>query len=83
MLKTAFLADVILPYLGQVPATSTKPDIFALTAGVRAGLGPVHVFNPQGIGTVASTFCWDPVAGREDPATAIRRAEAFAFAVPR
>jgi len=30
---------------------------------------------------VASTFCWDPVAGCEDPATAIRRADAFAFAV--
>jgi hypothetical protein len=32
-------------------------------------------------GGVASTFCWDPVAGCEDPATAIRRADAFAFAV--
>jgi type IV secretion system protein VirD4 len=41
----------------------------------------VHVFNPQHIGAVASTFCWDPVAGCEDPATAIRRADAFAFAV--
>ena len=30
---------------------------------------------------MASTFCWDPVAGCEDPATAIRRADAFAFAV--
>ena len=39
------------------------------------------MFNPQHIGGVASTFCWDPVAGCEDPATAIRRADAFAFAV--
>ena len=83
MLKTAFLADVILTYPGPVIATSTKPDIFALTAAVRAGLGPVHVFNPQHIGGVASTFCWDPVDGCEDPATAIRRADAFAFAVPQ
>src|SRR5205085_9451446 len=30
---------------------------------------------------VPSTFCWDPVDGCEDPATAIRRADAFAFAV--
>ena len=79
--KTAFLADVILRYPGPVIATSTKPDLYALTAAVRAQHGRVHVFNPQHIGGVASTFCWDPVAGCEDPATAIRRADAFAFAV--
>jgi hypothetical protein len=32
---------------------------------------------------VASTFRWSPVEGCEDPATAIRRADAFAFAVPQ
>ncbi len=79
--KTAFLADVILRYPGPVLATSTKPDLYALTAAVRAGVGPVHVFNPQRTGGVGSTFCWDPVAGCQDPATAIRRADAFAFAV--
>ena len=41
----------------------------------------MHVFNPQHIGGVASTFRWSPVDGCEDPATAIRRADAFAFAV--
>ena len=30
---------------------------------------------------MASTFCWSPVEGCQDPATAIRRADAFAFAV--
>ena len=79
--KTAFLADVILRYPGPVIATTTKPDIYGLTSAVRAGLGPVHVFNPQHIGDVPSTFCWSPVDGCEDPATAIRRADAFAFAV--
>ena len=79
--KTAFLADVILRYPGPVIATTTKPDIYALTSAVRAELGPVHVFNPQHIGGVPSTFCWSPVEGCEDPATAIRRADAFAFAV--
>ena len=79
--KTAFLADVILRYPGPVLATTTKADIYHLTAAVRAQHGRVHVFNPQHIGAVASTFCWDPVAGCEDPATAIRRADAFAFAV--
>jgi type IV secretory pathway TraG/TraD family ATPase VirD4 len=81
MLKTAFLADVILRYPGPVLATSTKPDLYALTSAVRDRVGPVHVFNPQHIGAVPSTFCWSPVDGCEDPATAIRRADAFAFAV--
>jgi type IV secretion system protein VirD4 len=79
--KTAFLADVIMEYPGPVLATTTKPDIYALTSAVRAQLGPVHVFNPQHIGGVPSTFCWSPIDGCEDPATAIRRADAFAFAV--
>jgi len=79
--KTAFLADVILRYHGPVIATTTKADVLALTAAVREQRGPVHVFNPQYIGGTPSTFCWSPVDGCEDPATAIRRADAFAFAV--
>ena len=81
--KTAFLADVILRYPGPVIATTTKADVFALTAAVRAWRGPVQVFNPQFIGDVLSTFRWSPVAGCQDPATAIRRADAFAFAVAK
>ena len=79
--KTAFLADVILRYPGPVIATTTKPDVYKLTAAVRAGLGGVHVFNPQDIGGVPSSFSWSPVEGCEGPATAIRRADAFAFSV--
>ena len=81
--KTAFLADVILRHPGPVIATTTKADVHNLTAGVRGRRGPVHVFNPQLIGGVPSTFRWSPVDGCEDPATAIRRADAFAFAVSR
>jgi type IV secretion system protein VirD4 len=81
MFKTAFLADVILNYPGPVVATSTKPDVYALTSAVRARVRSVHVFNPQHIGAVPSSFCWNPVEGCQDPATAIRRADAFAFAV--
>src|SRR5689334_8449880 len=79
--KSAFLADVILRYPGPVIATTTKPDIYGLTGAVRDQLGPVHVFNPQRIGGLRSTFRWSPVADCQDPATAIRRADAFAFAV--
>ena len=52
-----------------------------LTSGIRARRGPVHVFNPQAIGDVPSTFRWNPVDGCADPATAIRRADAFAQSV--
>jgi type IV secretion system protein VirD4 len=79
--KTAFLADVILRYPGPVIATTTKADVFQLTSGVRVRRGPVHVFNPQQIGGVPSTFRWSPVDGCGDQATAIRRADAFAHAV--
>ena len=79
--KTAFLAHVILHYPGPVISTTTKADVLALTSGIRAALGPVHVFNPQAIGGAASTFRWSPVDGCEEPATAIRRADAFAQAV--
>jgi type IV secretion system protein VirD4 len=79
--KTAFLADVILRYPGPVIATTTKADLYTLTSAVRAQHGPVHVFNPQHIGGVPSTFRWSPVEGCQDPATAIRRADSFAFAV--
>jgi hypothetical protein len=72
--KTAFLADVILRYPGPVIATTTKPDIYTLTAAARTGHGAVHIFNPQYIGGVPSTFAWSPIEGCEDPATAIRRA---------
>jgi type IV secretory pathway TraG/TraD family ATPase VirD4 len=79
--KTALLASVVLHYPGPVICTTTKADVFALTSGVRATIGPVHVFNPQSIGHVPSTFCWSPLQGCEQQAVAIRRADAFAQAV--
>ncbi len=79
--KTALLAGLILRYPGPVLSTTTKHDVFQLTSGIRARRGPVHVFNPQSVGGVPSTFRWNPVAGCDDPATAIRRADGFAKAV--
>ena len=81
--KTGYLASMFLDYPGPVISTTTKHDVFSLTSGIRARIGPVHVFNPQGIGGVPSTFRWSPVHGCEDPAVAIRRADAFAHAVSR
>ena len=50
--KTGWLARVILHYPGPVLSTTTKHDVYELTAAVRARKGPIHVFNPQGIGAV-------------------------------
>ena len=79
--KTAMLASVVMHYPGPVLATTTKHDVFELTSGIRSRLGPVHVFNPQSIGNVPSTFRWDPIQGCQNPATAIRRADAITRAV--
>ena len=79
--KTGWLASVILHYPGPVLSTTTKHDVFELTSGIRALRGPVDVFNPQRVGNVPSTFRWNPLEGCQDPATAIRRADAFAQSV--
>jgi type IV secretion system protein VirD4 len=79
--KTGWLSKVIMRYPGAVLSTTTKHDMYQLTAAVRAELGPVHVFNPQDVGHVASTFRWNPLDGCADPAVAIRRADAFTGAV--
>jgi type IV secretion system protein VirD4 len=79
--KTGWLGRMVLHYPGPVVSTTTKHDMFALTSGVRAQLGPVHVFNPQQVGNVASTLAWNPIEGCHEPAVAIRRADAFAQSV--
>jgi type IV secretory pathway TraG/TraD family ATPase VirD4 len=80
--KTGWLARIILHYAGPVLSTTTKPDVYGLTSGIRGRGGrPVEVFNPAGIGGLASTFRWSPIAGCEDKAVAIRRADGFANAI--
>lgn len=73
--KSGMLADRILDHPGPVICTSTRDDLYRNTAGERYRRGPVHVFNPLGIGGVPSTFGWDIIGGCADPATAIRRAQ--------
>ena len=80
--KTGWLARIIMHYPGAVLSTTTKPDVYGLTSGVRARNGrPVEVFNPASIGGVPSTFRWSPIDGCTDRAVAIRRADGFANAV--
>ena len=80
--KTGWLARIIMHYPGPVLSTTTKPDVYGLTSGIRARDGrPVEVFNPASIGGVPSTFRWSPIAGCTDRAVAIRRADGFANAI--
>nr|WP_222131148.1 TraM recognition domain-containing protein [Pseudonocardia sp. C8] len=72
--KTALLGHHILDHCGPVLATSTKIDLFENCAGGRAEHGPVHLFNPEGLGDVGSTVWWSPVAGCADPQVAAARA---------
>lgn len=78
--KSGFLARAVLHAPGPVVSGSTRADIFALTSGVRSRHGRIHVYNPQAIGDVPSTFRWNPLAGCTDPATAIRRADSLIYA---
>jgi len=73
--KSGMLADRMIDHPGPVICTSTRDDLFRNTAGERSARGPVETFNPLGIGGIPSTFGWNIIAGCEDPATAIRRAQ--------
>ena len=72
--------NAILDAPGAVITTSTKPDNIKATLTARARLGPVGVFDPQGMlgATFEHLVAWDPIAGCEDPIRAATRAEALA-----
>jgi hypothetical protein len=72
--KTGELCGRILDAPGAVIATSTRTDMIELTAACRAQRGRVHIFNPSGIGGIASTITFDPLSGCTNPKTATTRA---------
>jgi len=72
--KTGELACRILDAPGAVIATSTRTDLIELTGPLRAGRGPVFVFNPSSVGAWKSTITFDPLSGCHDPSTAASRA---------
>jgi type IV secretion system protein VirD4 len=78
--KSGWLADRIIDHPGAVVATSTRADLFGNTAALRGQYGAIHVFNPEGIGNVPSTFRWNPLQGCERPAIALQRAVSFTAA---
>jgi type IV secretion system protein VirD4 len=78
--KSGWLADRIIDHPGAVMTTTTRTDLYDNTAALRGRHGAVHVFNPEGIGGLPSTFRWDPLTGCEHPAIALQRATAFTAA---
>ena len=75
------LGDRVIDHPGAVLVTESRPDIYTATAGYRARLGPIEVFNPENVSGIPSTFTWGMTIGCEDPAEAIRRAANLVGAV--
>jgi type IV secretion system protein VirD4 len=73
--KTGLLADWIIRHPGPVLTTSTRADLHQLTSPSRRFRGPVHVFNPEGVGDVPSTFAWDLLGVCTDELTAFKMAD--------
>ena len=75
--KSGFLGEWMLSHRGACVSFTTRADLYELTAGTRAQLGPVYVFNPYGVGGIPSTFRPDIIAGCLSPEVAVRRAAAL------
>ena len=64
--RTGTTTTVVVPSIldapGPVLATSNKGDLVAATRGIREQVGPVWLFDPQGLaGTGDPAFWWDPL----------------------
>ncbi len=71
------LAPILRQHPGPALATSTKPDLFELTAGARRRLGPVFALDPDSLVPAAEPVRWSPVAGCQRSEVAERRAAAL------
>jgi type IV secretory pathway TraG/TraD family ATPase VirD4 len=73
-----FVIPAVLRHRGPAVVTATRHDTYMDTASARVRVGPVHVFDPQGLVPTAQRLRWNPVKGCEIPQTAILRARGFA-----
>ena len=72
--KSGLLADRILSHRGPLLATTTRGDLYQITAAARSLMGPVEVFNPAAVAGIASTFAWDMLEPCRDVVMAHRMA---------
>jgi type IV secretion system protein VirD4 len=75
--KSGFLGEWMLSHRGACVSFTTRADLYELTAGTRAQLGPLYVFNPYGVAGIPSTFRPDIIAGCLSAEVAVRRAAAL------
>ncbi len=79
---TALSIPYVLSAPGAVVATSTKADLWAATAQLRAGSGSaVWLFDPQRITGAEQTWWWNPLAGLTTVEAAHRLASHFVLTV--
>lgn len=73
-------ARIVRQHPGPALVTSTKVDMFEVSAANRARRGPVRVLDPDGLAPAATPVRWSPVTGCEDSRVAERRAQALVAA---
>jgi type IV secretory pathway TraG/TraD family ATPase VirD4 len=71
------IIGTIIDAPGAAVTTSTRPDNLLATLGLRRKIGPVAIFDPQGL-SKAEGIRWSPVRGCENPTTAMVRASGLA-----
>ena len=64
--KSGLVADRIITHRGPVLSSTSRTDIYDMTSGLRARLGPVYRFNPLGVGNVPNDVRWDIMAACKD-----------------
>lgn len=76
--KGFFLAiGLLLDAPGAVVTTSTRGDNVRAVWEARKKIGPVALFDPQGLTKLPTTLKWSPSQGCESPMVASRRAQAI------
>ena len=76
--------NAILDAPGAVITTSTRPENLTAALAARSKIGPVAVFDPQGLapGLISATQ-WSPIRGCETPQVALIRAKALTTGAAR
>ncbi len=76
--STSLVIPALLAAPGAVVTTSNKRDVLDATRDVRAGDGPVWVFDPQRVALESPTWWWNPLSYVTDDTKAEKLAQHFA-----
>ena len=73
---STFVIPNVFLWKGSGIVTSTRPELYNLTAGAHSSVG---LFDPTGFVPDATTLQWNPIASSTAPLQAILRARSFIF----